>query len=116
MGLIMPYYIGNGKLIWQSIYDLQLEKPIDLRRQNEIRFGQPIHCMRPGRDLDLAPSEQDVGMMALFLGQVTDAIHESQGRFEIGEFASAHEVMFVDDPPLRRLGQLSMNLIEFVSL
>ena len=44
-------------------------QPVDLRRQDEIRFGQPIHRVRPGRDLDFAPSQQDIGMMALLLGQ-----------------------------------------------
>ncbi|HKB97335.1 MAG TPA: hypothetical protein VKD23_00980, partial [Terriglobales bacterium] len=47
---------------------------------------------------------------------LADAIHESQGGLEIGEFVSAHEVMLVDDLPLRGLCQLRMNLGEFVSL
>src|ERR1700674_5602819 len=92
------------------------EEPVDLRGQNKIRFSQPIHCMRPGRDLDLAPSQQNIGMMTLLLGEFANAVHESQGGLKIGEFVCAHDVMLVDDIPLRGLRQLAMNLGEFVSL
>ena len=92
------------------------EEQVNLRGQNEIRLGQPIHCMRPGRNFDLTPSDQDVGMMALLLGQSANVIHKSQGGLKVRDFVSAHEVVLVDDVPLRRLRQLSMNLGEFVSL
>ena len=52
------------------------DKLIDLRCQDEIRFSQPIHCVRPGSDLDFAPSQQNIGMMALFLGQCASTIYE----------------------------------------
>src|ERR1019366_1722547 len=39
-----------------------LRQPVNLRCQDEIRLGQAIHRVGPGRDLDLAPSQQDVGM------------------------------------------------------
>ncbi len=75
---------------WQWQVDLAifnsggLEKPVNFRRQDEVRLRQPIHRVRPGGDLDFAPSEQDVGMMALLLGQFAHSVHESQGGLESG--------------------------------
>ena len=47
--------------------------------------------------------QQDVGMMALLLGQFANAIHESQGGLKVGKLVGAHDVMLVDDIPLRGL-------------
>jgi hypothetical protein len=55
-------------------------------------------------------------MMTLRLGHFANAIHESQGGLKIGELEGAHEVMLVDDSPLRRFRQLMMNFRKFVSL
>jgi len=77
---------------------------IDLRRQYEVRFGEPVHGMRPGRDLDLAPSQKDVGVMALLFSQCAYSIHECKRRFKIRKLVAAHEVMLVDDIPLGLLG------------
>ena len=55
-------------------------------------------------------------MMTLLLGHFANAIYESQGGLKVGKFVSAHEVMFVDNIPLPRVRQLSINLGEFVSL
>src|SRR5271157_1470178 len=55
-------------------------------------------------------------MMALLLGQIADSIHESQSGLKVSKLVSAHEVMLVDDIPLRRFRQLLMNFREFVSL
>src|SRR6266849_1868206 len=93
-----------------------LQQSIDFRCQDEVRLGQPIHRVCPGGDLDLAPSQQDVGMVPLLLGQFAHSIHESQGGPEIGKLVGAHEVMFIDDIPLRRFRQLTMNFGEFVTL
>ena len=84
------------------------EETVDLRRQDKIRVGQTIHRVRPCGDLDLAPSEQDVGMMALLFGQFAHAIHESQGGLKVGKLESPHDVMLADDLPLRGLRQLAM--------
>src|ERR1019366_1631579 len=93
-----------------------LRQPVNLRCQDEIRLGQAIHRVGPGRDLDLAPSQQDVGMMALLLGQFAYFVHESQSGLKVGELVSAHEVMLVDDSPLSWFRQLLMNFCEFVTL
>src|SRR5208282_2608509 len=92
------------------------DEPVNLCCQNEIRLRQPIHRVRPGCDLDLAPSQQNVGMMALLLGQCANSIHKGEGRQEIGELVGAHEVMFLDDVPPPRFFQLLMNLRKFLSL
>jgi hypothetical protein len=60
--------------------------------------------VRPGRNLDLAPSEQDIGMMSLLFGQFANPVHESQRGLEIGKLVGASDVMFVDNLPLRGIG------------
>src|ERR1700675_1704440 len=55
-------------------------------------------------------------MMTLFLGHFANAIHESQGGLKVGKLEGAHDVMLVDDIPLRGLRQLLMNFCEFASL
>src|ERR1700686_4586012 len=82
---------------------MRLNQAFDLRRQNKVRFGQPINRMRPGRDLDLAPSQQDVGMMPLLLGDFANAIHECQGGLKVRKLVGTHDVMLADDIPLRGL-------------
>ena len=54
--------------------------------------------------------------MALFLGQLADSIYESQRGLEIGKLVLAHDVMLVDDLPLRGIGQLPMKFGEFFPL
>jgi hypothetical protein len=90
----------------------ELDQLVDLRCQNEVRLSQPVNGMRPGRDLDLAPAQQNVGMMALLFGDLADATHESQGRLEIRKLEAADDVMLVDNLPQRRFGQLTMELCE----
>src|ERR1035437_2974950 len=103
--------MGGGG--WRSVWLRQL---LDFRRQDEVRLGQSIHRVRPERDLDLAPSQQDVGMMALLLGHSANAIHESERGLKIGELEGSHDVMLVDDVPLRRFRQLPMKIRKFLSL
>ena len=54
--------------------------------------------------------------MALLLGHFADPIHESQCGFKIGKLVGAHNVMLVDDIPLRRLRQLRMKFQNFIPL
>src|ERR1700733_4230187 len=83
---------------------------VDLRRQDEIRLGQPVYGVRPRRDLGLTPSEQNVWMMALLFCDLAHSIDESQSGLEVGKLEDANDVMLVDDFPLRRVGQLTMEL------
>jgi hypothetical protein len=91
-------------------------KLVDLRRQDEIRFGEPVYRMRPSGDLDLAPTEEDIGMMALLLGELANSIYERQGGLEIGKLVGTYDVMIVDDIPLCGIGQLPMNVREIFPL
>jgi hypothetical protein len=70
----------------------------------------------PRRDLDFAPSEQNVGMMALLLGNFANSIYKSQSGLKVRKFVGAREMVFVDDFPLCRLRQLLMNFLELVAL
>jgi len=91
-----------------------LTQPVDLRRQNEVRLGQSVHRVRPGRDLNLAPCQKNVRMMALLLGNHADFIDEGQRGLEIRKLESADEMMSIHDPPGRRIGELLMNVFQLV--
>lgn len=92
-----------------------LEKPVDLCRKNEIRFGQAVDGVSPDCDFDLTPCEKDIGMMSLLLGNRADAIYESEGRLEVRKLVGAGDVVLIDDRPLVRLGELTANVGEFFS-
>jgi hypothetical protein len=55
-------------------------------------------------------------MMALLLGHLTHSIHKSERGLEIRELEGTHNVMLVDDVPLRGIGQLTMKLGKFLPL
>jgi len=76
-------------------------KPVDLRGHDEVTFRKAVDLMRPQRDPGLAPREQNVGMVALFLGQRADAIYEGERFDEIGKGKCTVKVMLVDHVPLR---------------
>lgn len=89
---------------------------VNLGCENEVRLRQPIYRVRPGSDLDLAPPEQHVGMMSLFLCNLSNFIDKSQCGSEIGKLVATYEVVLVDNIPLRRLIELAMNFGEFFAL
>ena len=55
-------------------------------------------------------------MMPLLFGEGADSIYERQRRFEIWKFKAAHDVMLVDDIPMRRIFQLVMNFGKLFTL
>jgi len=57
----------------------------------------PSTALRPMVISTFAPSQQDVGMMALRLGHFANPVHERQRGLKIGELVSADDVMLVDD-------------------
>ena len=79
---------------------MRLLQPVDLRRHDEIAFGQTIDRMRPQRDLGFAPGEKYVGMVSLFLGNRSHTIHEVERGLEVGELERPGQMMFVDDLPI----------------
>ena len=83
--------------------------------RTKVRLGQSVHGVGPERDLDFAPAQQDVGMMALLFSDIAHAIYEGQCGLEIGKLVSADDVMFIDDLPLRRLRQHAMNVGEILA-
>jgi hypothetical protein len=48
----------------------------------------------------------------LLLGEISDAIDEGEGGFEVGKFEGAGEVMFVDNVPFGRMSELLMDFSE----
>ena len=101
--LLSPYFLGFLQLI-------------NLRRENKVRFRQPVHRVRPGSDLNLAPSEQNIGMMPLLLGNLSNTVHKGECGTKIWELVGAYQMVLAHDIPMRRLCQLAMNLGEVLPL
>ncbi len=92
--------------------ELSTMQAINLGRHNEIALGQAIDLVRPQRDLRLAPRQQNIRMMTLFLGQIPYSVHKLQSLFEIRKTKLAMNVMFLFNRPL---GSLAMQLFQFFS-
>ena len=84
---------------------------IDLRRHDEVTFGQPIYFVRPQRHFDLTPTQQQVGMMSLLLGDRAYTIDEIQSLFEVRKGEYARNMMFIHHLPLRKLVAVTVQLI-----
>src|SRR5271165_4301948 len=93
-----------------------LRELVDFRGEDEIRLRQPIHRMRPESDLDLAPSQKDVRMMALLFGERANSIYESQGGLEVRKLVNPRNAVFVDDAPLRGIRQLLVKFLKLIAL
>lgn len=78
-------------------------QPVNLGCHNEIAFGQAVNLVGPQSDAHLAPSEQNIGMMAFLLRDLTDAIYKCERLLEIWKTKLAVEMMFVGDLPVRNL-------------
>src|SRR5215472_4888807 len=76
---------------------------VDLGCQDEIVFRQAVDRMRPEGDLHLAPGEKEVGVVALFLRQLADAVHELKGLTKIGKNELLGDVVLVGHGPGRHL-------------
>ena len=74
--------------------------PVRLGGHIEIALCEPIDFVRPEFDLALAPSQIQIWMMAFFLGNGADFIHEGQRLGEVFEGIEAFKVaVFVEYPP-----------------
>jgi hypothetical protein len=94
--------------LWRS----RSGEPVDFGGENEIGLGEAVDSVGPEGDFDFSPGEKNVGMVALLLGEISDAVDEGQGGFEVGKLESANDVMLVDDAPLGEIGELLMDLSE----
>jgi hypothetical protein len=67
--------------------------------EDEIIFGEAVDLVRVKGDFYLAPGEEDIGVMALLLGDGAYLISEFQSRFEVGERERPSDVMFAHGFP-----------------
>ena len=64
--------------------EIELE-PVSLRGQDEVILAEAANRMREDRDLGVAPTEGNVRMMALLLGQLAQPVHKTQRFDKVGE-------------------------------
>src|SRR5262249_49406759 len=83
------------------------------RREDEVALGETVDLVRPDRHADLAPGEQNVRVMSLLLGEVTDLVGEGERRLEVGELEGLLEVVLVDHVPGGELGAVTVELGAF---
>ena len=76
-----------------------LNQAFDLRRQNKVRFGQPINRMRPGRDLDFSPGKEDVRVVPLFFRKISSLVDEFEGFAKVGKLEGLRDVVFLNNIP-----------------
>src|SRR5262249_582173 len=74
-----------------------------LSRHNEIALGEAVDLVGPEGNVYFAPGEQNVGMMALFLGQLADAIDKGQCLLEVGKLELPDNMVLVHNLPIRDL-------------
>ena len=67
--------------------------------EDEIIFGEAVDLVRVKGDFYLSPGEEDIGVMALLLGDGAYLISEFQSRFEVGERERPSDVMFAHGFP-----------------
>lgn len=72
---------------------------VDFCGQDEIAFRQSVDFVRPGRDPDFSPGEEDVRVVPLFLCKLAYAVHKLERPAEIGELEGLRDVVFFDDVP-----------------
>ncbi len=79
-------------------------KLINFRGEDEIAFGQAVDLVGPNLDFNFSPGEKNVGVVALLLRQLTDAVHKIECLAKVGKFESFREMVLVrDGPPLHLL-------------
>src|SRR5262249_23319244 len=83
--------------------DLLGIQPINLGGHDEVALGQTVYLVSPECDFRFSPTQQDVGMMSLFFGELTHTIHKRQRLLKIRKGKGSRYVVLVDDLPLRPL-------------
>src|SRR5579863_3941686 len=59
--------------------------------------------MREDDDIDLPPGQRQVGMVALFLGQLTDTINELERLSEVGKEKALGDMVLCDQLPIGKV-------------
>jgi len=79
---------------------------VDFCRQDEVALRQAVNLVGPDCDFDFSPCQEDVRVVALLLGQLSDAVHKLEGLAKVGELETLEDVMLVYDfPPFQLLCQ-----------
>ena len=87
------------------------EDPVGLGRQIKIAFREPVNFMRPDFHFAPTPRQIQVGMMAFFLGDRANRIHESQGLRKVFKFVQALDMpVGIQRPSLAQLAQQFLHL------
>jgi hypothetical protein len=68
---------------------------VDLGGQDEIAFRETVDLVRPHRNFDFSPGEEDVWMVALLLRKFTHAVYELEGFAKVGKLKGLRDVVLL---------------------
>jgi hypothetical protein len=89
-----------------------LIEAVDFGGHDEVTFGEAVNLVSPESDFSFAPSQQNVGVVALLFGDCANAIDEIESLFEVGELELAVKMMLVGDGPL---WDASVDFLQFLA-
>jgi hypothetical protein len=72
---------------------------IDLGRQDEVIFSQPPDRVGPNVNLDLSPSQADIGVVIFPLGDFAHLIDKLESLSEIRELENLGQMVFLNHAP-----------------
>ena len=68
-------------------------EPVNFGGHDEVVLGEASCGVRPQGNLDPTPTEPDIRMVTLGVGDLSDAVHEHQGAVEIWELENPCEMV-----------------------
>ena len=92
---------------------LGLRNFINFRGKNEVALGEPIDLVRPDGYRNIAPTQKNVGMMALFLGDCSYCLHKLETADEVGKAIALRDVVLIYDLPVLHLPSQRGQLFAF---
>lgn len=72
---------------------------VDFGCQDEIALRQTVDLVRPSRDLDCSPSQENIWVVTLRFRKLTYPVYELEGCAKVGKLEGPRDVMFFDDVP-----------------
>ena len=76
---------------------------IDLRRHNEVAFGEPANLVGVDLHAHLPPGQAQIRMVPFLFGHRTYPVQEVEPRLEVRKRKSLGDMMFFDDLLIRQL-------------
>ena len=111
-GSAIPDQAGDQREFLNNGGSLGRSEPVNLCGHDEVAFRKTVDLVSPQGNSHLAPGKKDVGMVSFGFGDLSHAVHKSEGLLEIGKAEFPLEMMFVCDRPVR---DSQVKILQFLS-